>query len=358
MSKRIIKLEHKVCDYTCMWNGIEDLYQRKSGEEVPDHFFFFLSGIGNFVYLKFRGRNPKRMACWNDGRTKKMYQSICDTVGFKYKHIEGRKFEYAMKKAKEEIDKDKPVVLGCLDMYYLEYNPKFYYKEHIPIHYVLMVGYDDEEKCVYIYDCGMKDVQKLSDEALRKALNVEKTSLSDKNAICCIEFNDDLKSIREIAINGFRNKAIQMLNSRVDFCGIRGMGKLRKEIDHWKEELTKEEYEESLRYIVMYTGRVPALPNRLLMKEEVDLIKHQAAREEYATLMLQLGEKYRFEEWIKARDLFIKSGMVIQKMTDFIVEYLIKERTALEELPYMIEQIANFEEEAYKWILKGVSHEA
>jgi hypothetical protein len=352
-----MELEHKVCDYTCMWNGIEDLYQSKSGEAVPDYFFFCLSGIGNFVYLKFSRGNPKRMACWNDGRTKKMYQSICDTVGFKYKYIEGRKFEYAMKKAKEQIDKGKPVVLGCLDMYYLEYYPKFYYKEHIPIHYVLMVGYDDEEKCVYVYDCGIKDVQKISYGELEKALNIEKTSLSDKNAICYIEFNDELKSVREIAINGFRNKANQMLDSRVGFCGIHGMRKLSREIERWQEDLTKKEYEESLRHIVMYTGTVPILPNSLLMKEEADLIKHQAAREEYAALMLQLGEKYGFKEWIKASELFVKSGIVIQQMTDFIVEYLLEERAELDGLSYMIEQIADFEEEAYKWILKGVSHE-
>lgn len=55
-----------------------------------------------------------------------------------------------MKRAKEQIDNEKPVVLGCLDMYYLSHYPKFYNKEHIPIHYILMVGYDDEEQCWYL----------------------------------------------------------------------------------------------------------------------------------------------------------------------------------------------------------------
>ncbi len=61
---------------------------------------------------------------------------------------------------------------------------------------------------------------------------------------------------------------------------------------------------------------------------------------------------------MKASELFSKSGLVIQEMTDIITEYLLKERKELDELPYKIRQIADFEEEAYKWILEGVNHEA
>lgn len=358
MTRKVIKLKHKACDYTCMWNGIEDLYQTKLGEDIPDYFFFCLSGIGRFVYLKSSNGHMRRMVSWNDGRTKKMYESICNIVGFKYKHIEGRKFEYVIKKAKEQIDNERPVILGCLDMYYLSYYPKFYYKEHIPIHYVLMVGYDDEEQCSYVYDCGIKEVQKIKYETLEKALNIEKNSQSDKNSICLIEFNDEIKSIREIAIKGFYEKANQMLKPKVGFYGIPGMRKLSKEILNWKDELTVEEYETAFRNIVMYTGTVPSPPNRLLMIEEKDGIEHQAARREYAALLIQLGEQYGFKEWEVASDLFSKSGIIIQEMTDLIVEYLIKESKELNELSYMINQIANLEEKAYYKILEGIKNEA
>lgn len=358
MSQKVIELRHKVCDYTCMWNGIEDLYQTKLGEDIPDYFFFCLSGIGKFVYLKFSSGNMRRMASWNDGRSKKMYASICNIVGFKYKHIEGRKFEYVMKRAREQIDNERPVVLGCLDMYYLSYYPKFYYKEHIPIHYILMVGYDDEEQCAYVYDCGIEEVQKIKYATLEKALNIGKTSLSDKNSICLIEFDDEVKSIREIAIKGFYEKANEMLNPKVGFCGIPGMRKLSKEILNWKDELAVEEYEIALRNIVMFTGTVPILPNRLLMIEEKYEIEHQAARREYAALLMKLGEKYGFQEWKVASDLFKKSGVIIQEMTDLIVEYLLKEGEELNRLPYMINQIADLEEKAYHRILKGIKNEA
>jgi hypothetical protein len=51
---------------------------------------------------------------------------------------------------------------------------------------------------------------------------------------------------------------------------------------------------------------------------------------------------------MKASELFSKSGLVIQEMTDIITEYLLKERRELDELPYKIRQISDFEEEAYK----------
>ncbi|NFE79075.1 DUF4872 domain-containing protein [Clostridium sporogenes] len=358
MPKKVIELRHKVCDYTCMWNGIEDLYQTRLGEDIPDYFFFCLSGIGEFIYLKFSNGNMRRMASWNDGRTKKMYASINDIVGFKYKHIEGRKFDYIIKRAKKQIDNERPVVLGCLDMYYLSYYPKFYYKEHIPIHYILMVGYDDEEQCAYIYDCGIEEIQKIKYETLKKALNIEKTSLSDKNSMCLIEFDDEIKSIREIAIKGFYEKANQMLNPKMGFCGIPGMRKLSKEIINWKEELTSLEYETALRNIVMCTGTVPILPNRLLMIEEKDEIEHQAARREYGALLIELAEKYGFQEWKEAGNLFSKSGIIIQEMTDLIVKYLLKESKELNGLPNMINQIADFEEKAYQNILEGIKYEA
>lgn len=358
MPKKVIKLRHKVCDYTCMWNGIEDLYQTKLNEDIPDYFFFCLSGIGRFVYLKFKHGNIIRMASWNDGRTKKMYSSINDIVGFKYKHIEGRKFDYTMKRAKEQIDNERPVVFGCLDMYYLSYYPKFYYKEHIPIHYILMVGYDDDEQCVYVYDCGIEEVQKIKYETLEKALNIEKTSLSDKNSMCIIELDEEIKSIREIAIKGFYEKANQMLNPKVGFCGISGMRKLSKEILSWKNELTVEEYETALRHIVMCTGTVPILPNRLLMIEEKDEIEHQAARREYGELLMKLAEKYGFQQWKAASNFFSKSGSIIQEMTDLIVDYLLKESKELNRLPNMINQIADLEEKAYQNILEGIKYEA
>ncbi len=171
--------------------------------------------------------------------------------------------------------------------------------------------------------------------------------------MCLIEFDDEIKSIREIAIKGFYEKANQMLNPKVRFCGIPGMRKLSKEILSWKDELTVEEYETALRNIVMFTGTVPILPNRLIMIEEKDEIEHRAARREYSTLLMKLGEKYGFHEWKAASNLFSKSGIIIQEMTNLIVEYLLKESKELNGLPNMKNTFAKMFNEIPKRPNKG-----
>lgn len=149
-----------------------------------------------------------------------------------------------------------------------------------------------------------------------------------------------------------------MLNLKVRFVGISGMRKLSKEILSWEAQLTVEEYETALRNIVMFTGTVPIIPNRLLMIDEKDEIEHQATRREYGALLIKLGGKYSFEQWKVAGNLFSKSGSIIQEMTDLIVEYLMKESKELNRLPNMINQIASLEEKAYQNILEGINYEA
>ncbi|MDO5575276.1 MAG: BtrH N-terminal domain-containing protein, partial [bacterium] len=157
MTKNQVELEHHFDDYECMWNGIEDLYIHKMKEELPPNLFFGLSGFGSFCYMKTEKDEFKRLVAFGDGRTKKMYEFLAPVVGFEYKHYVHKTFDKAMKRAKAEIDNGFSCILGALDMYYLPYLPKLYHGDHIPFHYVMMVGYDDEEQCVTVFDCGRKE---------------------------------------------------------------------------------------------------------------------------------------------------------------------------------------------------------
>ena len=355
MSKRIVTVPHHKDDYECMWNGIEDLYMQKSGEKIPLGFLFCLSGIGNFIYQRFNSGELKRRAAWGDGRTKQMYKDIADIVGFQYKYIEGRTFEYAMQVAKAQIDLGKPVVLGCLDMYYLEYYPKLYKKYHVPIHYVLMVGYDEERKSAYILDCGIETVQEISYDLLEKGMDVETKGLSKKNTVCTIAFKDNLRSAIEIAKEAFYQKAKKMLDPPVGFIGIRGMCKLAKEFPDWKEELTKEDYEAVLQNIVMFSGTVPQMPNRLYGIQEADRIRYMCCRERLASVLSELGTDHQLASWCEAAELFMQSGTVLEKMVGQIVDYLLGERKNLDEVQELILCVAQIEEQAYKKVLTGAS---
>lgn len=353
--RKLIKMSHNVYDYECMWNGIEDMYEDITGEHIPDFLFFSLSGIGNFVYLKHNKGPLKRQVCWGDGRTELMYKSVCDIIGFDFKHIQGRTFAYTMKKAKSQIDMEKPVVLGCLDMYYLKYYPKFYHKEHITIHYVLMVGYDEEKNCALIQDCGVKEVQEISFEELEIALDVEKTDLSDKNGIYLIEWKDKLKGLKELCEEALKRKADSQLNPPVSFLGIKGMRKLAMEFPGWKDELTREELKAAIEFMAMFTGTVPSIPEKLINgvegKEE---IPRMAAMDKFSGVLNYLGVKYEKTSWVKAGEAFMECGRVIERMSEVLVDYLMGARDAISEIPGFLEQQADFEEQGYKYIIDGV----
>ena len=59
--KKIIELTHRMDDYVCMWNGVEDLYICDTGEKLPPKFFFVLSSFGSFCYMKTPKAELKRI---------------------------------------------------------------------------------------------------------------------------------------------------------------------------------------------------------------------------------------------------------------------------------------------------------
>lgn len=351
MGNKLLSIGHHVDDYECMWNGIEDLYMQKTGERIPKQFFFTLSGKGNFIYLKSNTDDLKRRVAWGDGRVKQIYKEISDIVGFQYKHIEGRSFEYVLQIARKQIDTGCPVILGCLDMYYLHYYPKFYHQMHIPIHYIMMVGYDDDKQHAYVLDCGMEAVQSIPYETLAEAMNVDIKGLSRKNTICTIAFQQELKSTIEIAREGFHKKAIKMLESPVSFAGIRGIYKFAKEFPRWQEELTKEDYVDALQNIIMYAGTVPKMPNRLMGMNEPEEIRYMCGREQISAVLAELGQEYQIDAWQEAAALFLESGTILEQMIDQMTDYLLEEVADLKELPKLIESVAQIEEKVYRKIL-------
>ena len=117
-------MPHKVCDKTCMINGLEDIYEWKTGHRSPDWLFPYLAGLAGFVYLKNKRAPVPRMVFFG-AATKYLYEMLADVVGYRWHMIEDRSFAYAFKQAKAHIDRDQPVVLGGLDMYHLPYY-KYY----------------------------------------------------------------------------------------------------------------------------------------------------------------------------------------------------------------------------------------
>lgn len=330
--RRIISLPHKLCDYTCYINGLEDVLASK-GSDYADFLLSVVGGMASFAYLKFKSAKPPCMVYWSTN-PKYLLRNLEKIIGFSQVVSEGKSFKTTFAKLKEFIDQGEPAMAGALDMYYLHYYPKIYNKYHVPIHYFLVVGYDDEKQVVFVHDCGRKDVQELSYADFEKALNVKVPGMSNKNTFRVFRLLKRIPSELEVARKGFAFKAEQMLKPPVKLFGIAAMRKLSKEIVSWNDE-------ECFRHLVTYATTPPQLPNSF---EHSD-----GMRFAQADVLEKLGEKYKVDEWIDASKSFRKSGDLIIELCKVAMKQDAKKSSGL------ITQIADIEEEAWS-LLKSVPY--
>lgn len=319
--KIIIDVKHHADDYECMWNGIEDIYMGKTGESLPNNFFFVLAAFGSFCYLRTEKSELKRMVALGDGRTKKMYEFLAPIVGFEYQHHEYKHFEQALKKAKAEINAGYPVVLGALDMYYLPYYPKLYHMEHIPFHYVLMVGYDEDARKIYVYDCGRTELMSLTYYELENCMNCSYPGLSRENTVCTFRMNES-KDKYQIAKEAIAQKSALFLNPPMNFLGYKGFEKFIHDLPKWKIELSKQDYDKVLANMVMFFGTVPTLPNALKKIDEPDNVVFRGGFDKMSNVLSFMGIEYHNERWTEAALIFEEGAAFIEKISDVIIAYL------------------------------------
>lgn len=347
MSKRIINIRHHMCDGTCMWNGIEDVYVSKRGEEVPEAFFLALSSYGENVYLRFHDPARPIMLSVCDGRTRYTYNKIKNEIGLQYKISEGRTLEYAFRSIKKEIDNGNPVILGPLDMYHLPYL-KMYHEQHIPMHYVLMIGYDDDKECIYLYDCGRKEMQSLPYAELERAWLIEKNAVGDKNGFIRFSLPEELPSVYELANTCLKRKAADQLKKKPSFIGINALRKIAAEFSSYKEEMPAEIYKNALTGLIEYFGMVPKIPDQLMgLHTETEEICYKGNCDRLGRMLMTLGDQYNRKDWTNAGDLFLRSGDIFEEITDNIIQFLCSNSNTLEEIPKKFMQIAELEEKAY-----------
>lgn len=338
--KKIIELTHRMDDYVCMWNGVEDLYICDTGEKLPPKFFFVLSSFGSFCYMKTPKAELKRMVALGDGRTRKMYEFLAPIVGFDYKVCEYKSFEKALAKIKSEIDAGYPCMIGALDMFYLPHFEKLYHKEHIPFHYELAIGYDDEAQILYFLDCGRTDIQTIPYEELRLAFDCSYPGLSKPNTVWAVRMQTN-KGKYEIAKEAFAQKKELYLNPPVGFIGYRGFEKFIKDLPNWKNELSKEDYDKILYNMVQFFGTVPTIPNKLRGIDEADTMEFGGGFDKAAVVLSTLGKEYNDTSMTRAAEIFSSAALVITKIKEVIVDYLSNECDKTNQLSDLFAQVAH-----------------
>jgi hypothetical protein len=329
-----------------MINGMDDLYENKTGIRLPDYLLLFISGLLGFVYIKNKNAPTPRMVFWGSNLAKYQYGTLAEIVGFQWQMVSNRSFSFTLKRAKEYVDQDIAPLLGVLDMYHLPYYEKFYHKIHVPIHYVLMVGYDEEQKAVLVMDCDRPDVQEVSYNDLEQAWNVNIPGLGKKNTLYTFEFNKQVSDVESIARNGLQKRAYEMLKAPTSILGLKGMRKLARELVLWPDDLTTGQLEICLRHLVEFTGFPPVPPNRLTGFHDAPE-NHAAGRDIFADLLRKLSKVYTEPRWKEASNYFDQSACKLEELTDKVCDFILGQSNSLESCARTVSCIANIEERGF-----------
>lgn len=284
----------------------------------------------------------------NDARPKTVYGNLKDELGLQYKIIGGRTTAHAIKSIKEEIDRGYPVILGPLDMFYLPYL-KMFHTEHIPIHYVMMVGYDEEKDCALIYDCDREHLIELSFADLQLAWNIEKNGVRDKNGFIKIRLKDNLPDKYVLAHNCLLKKAEKQFREKPHILGISAYEKIARELPKWKAKFSEEDYRKAIISITEYMGKVPKIPNKIMGITEPD-IPYKANYDRLSNIVYELGREFDQDNWIRAAELFNKCGDNIENIVSHIITYCCDGIDEMDEVPNLFLENAGYAGEAYRLI--------
>jgi len=323
--KKLHILPHRVCESTCYVNGLEDILTWK-GAEYSDFLLSVIGGMAGFTYLHFKRADPPCMVYWG-ANPKYLMKDLANIIGFKETVIEGKTFQNAFPRLKEAIDDGQPVMAGALDMYYLHYYLDLYRKQRVPIHYVLVVGYDDDKQVVFVQDCSRKAVQEIPYNEFEESLDVNVPGMSKKNTVRTFTLPQKLPSEFDVAKKGFAYKAERFLNPPVKLFGLPAMRKLADEIFEWNNIKCFE-------HMATY-ATAPPLPPKTFENSH-------GMRFWQADVLNALGNKYNVRSWTEASKLFRRSGEEIMKLCKAALE---QDKQRISEA---LTAIAEIEERAYK----------
>jgi hypothetical protein len=323
--RALLELPHRVCESTCYVNGLEDLLTWKRAE-YADFLLSVVGGMAGFTYLRFKMADPPCMVYWG-ANPKYLMRDLAKIIGFEETVIEGRRFKFVFSHLKDLIDEGRPVMAGALDMYYLHYYPDLHGKQHVPIHYVLVVGYDDEEKTVFVHDCSHEGLQRITYDDFEKSLDVNVPGMSKRNTIRAFSLPKNLPSEFEVAKKGFSYKAERFLSPPVKLFGIPAMRRLADEIFEWDNKRCFE-------HMATYATTPPLLPDTFE--------NSHGMRFWQADVLMNLGKKYDVVNWVDASALFRLSGEKIMALCELAL------RQDKQGISDVLLEISDIEEQAYR----------
>jgi hypothetical protein len=335
MMEHLIAIPHRRAHGLCPVNGIRDLVHWRAGRDWSNEFLHGLGQGGGFAYLRFNFADPPRQVYWGTA-SPRQHKYLADLFEADYYELENRSFSFTLKKAQESVDAGIPPILGPLDMFYLHFYEEIYHQRHIPIHYLLMVGYDAEN--AYVYDTDLEDVQAIPLNDLELAWNVNVPGLGKGSRLVTLNIPDHIASTEALIRRSIGDECKIMLKPPVSMVGIPAMQKVAREIANWPHELGLDTARLCLRQVREYLNSPPDILGDHLT----------AGRDIYITFLEQAGgmANLDFSESIK----LVQASM---SMLPGIAEAI--QRDDLNDAAAGFARIAENEKEAYSLLLKHIS---
>lgn len=330
----LLTIPHRRAHGMCPVNGIRDLVHWRSGRDWSNEFLHGLGQGGGFAYLRFNLADPPRQVYWGIAGPRQ-HEYLAELLGANYTVIENRSFKFSWNKARQAVDAGTAPVLGPLDMFYLHFYEDIYHQRHIPIHYVLLVGYDDEN--AHIHDTDKDDVQTIPLDELQLTWDVNVPGLGKRNRLVVFDIPRSLPPTDALIRKSIADECQTMLRPLVSMVGIPAMKKLAHEIARWPEELGEDTAATCLRQVREYLNSPPDLAGDHLT----------AGRDLYVTFLREAGAMAGLD-FSKPISRLRETIEIIPQLAEAI------RQSRLEEAAAHIGRVAKEEAEAYTELSKTI----
>jgi hypothetical protein len=324
----LLTIPHRRAHGMCPVNGIRDLIQWRTGRDWSNEFLHGLGQGGGFAYLRFNFADPPRQIYWGVAGPRQ-HKYLAELFEASYTELENRTFKHSWKKAKEAVDAGNPPILGPLDMFYLHFYDEIYHQRHIPIHYLLLVGYDDEN--AYVHDTDLDDVQTIPLDELEQAWNVNIPGLGKRNRLVTMSIPQEIASNNALIRRSIGDQCKTMLKPPVSMIGIPAMEKVSREIAQWPQVLGEGVADSCLQQVREYLNSPPDLLGNHLT----------AGRDIYITFLEQAGVMTSLDFSAAIKRFQVAMGL-IPKIAEAIQHDDLKDTAA------GFASVAGEEKEAYK----------
>ncbi len=329
-----IAIPHRVKPGMCPVNGIRDMVHWRTGRDWSNEFLWGLGQGAGFAYLRFDKADPPRQV-YTGNATPRQHKYLAKLFTAAFTEVENRSFKFSWSKAQAALDAGMPPIIGPLDMYYLPYYTDLYHRRHIPIHFVLVVGYDDEKAC--ILDTGEAGVQEIPLDELQKAWDVNVPGLGKRNRLAIMEIPSELPATEKLIRKAIRDNCQMMLEPPVSMVGIPAMRKVAREVARWPEELGEETADKCSLHALEYLNSPPDLEGN-----------HLTAGRDLTIDYLQEAGSMAGLDFFDAIKLLQKSISIIPALA-----YSIRKKD-LEKAGKLFDQMADVEEQAFLELKKKI----